>query len=74
MWSCLKGTLVMKRKLQFHIIQIFLPTAMLVIISWLSFWLDVRASPARISLTITTLLTLTTMSNGNRQELPQVSV
>lgn len=45
---------------------------MLVIISWLSFWLDIKASPARISLTITTLLTLTTMSNGSRQELPHV--
>ncbi|MCP9259751.1 Cation transporter family protein [Dirofilaria immitis] len=35
--------------------------------------LDPRASPARITLTITTLLTLTTMSNGARQDLPQVS-
>ncbi|KAK6056920.1 Neurotransmitter-gated ion-channel transmembrane region, partial [Cooperia oncophora] len=32
-----------------------------------------RASPARITLTITSLLTLTTMSNGARQDLPQVS-
>uniref|UniRef100_A0A0M3HIB5 Neur_chan_memb domain-containing protein n=1 Tax=Ascaris lumbricoides TaxID=6252 RepID=A0A0M3HIB5_ASCLU len=39
----------------------------------MSFWLDPRASPARISLTITSLLTLTTMSNGARQDLPQVS-
>lgn len=33
----------------------------------LTFRLDPRASPARISLTITSLLTLTTMSNGARQ-------
>ncbi|VDM74104.1 unnamed protein product [Strongylus vulgaris] len=46
---------------------------MLVSISWMSFWLDPRASPARITLTITSLLTLTTMSNGARQDLPQVS-
>lgn len=46
---------------------------MLVSISWMSFWLDPRASPARISLTITSLLTLTTMSNGARQDLPQAS-
>lgn len=64
----------MKRKLEFHIFQIFVPSAMLVIISWLSFWLDIRASAARISLTITTLLTLTTMSNSSRQELPHVNL
>lgn len=45
---------------------------MLVSVSWMTFWLDTRASPARISLTITSLLTLTTMSNGARQDLPQV--
>ncbi|RCN36215.1 Neurotransmitter-gated ion-channel transmembrane region [Ancylostoma caninum] len=63
----------MKRLVLFHIIQTYVPTGMLVSISWMSFWLDPRASPARISLTITSLLTLTTMSNGARQDLPQVS-
>lgn len=72
-WSCLRAVIKMRRKLQFHVFQIFIPSGMLVVISWLSFWLDIRASPARISLTITTLLTLTTMSNGSRQELPHVS-
>ncbi|CAL2045572.1 CBN-LGC-39 protein [Caenorhabditis brenneri] len=73
MWSCIQGYIVMKRLVLFHIIQTYIPTGMLVSISWMSFWLDPRASPARISLTITSLLTLTTMSNGARQDLPQVS-
>uniref|UniRef100_A0A8R1HLR3 Uncharacterized protein n=1 Tax=Caenorhabditis japonica TaxID=281687 RepID=A0A8R1HLR3_CAEJA len=72
-WSCIQGFIVMKRLVLFHIIQTYIPTGMLVSISWMSFWLDPRASPARISLTITSLLTLTTMSNGARQDLPQVS-
>ncbi|VDM56769.1 unnamed protein product [Angiostrongylus costaricensis] len=72
-WSCLRAYIVMKRLVLFHIIQTYIPTGMLVSISWMSFWLDPRASPARISLTITSLLTLTTMSNGARQDLPQVS-
>lgn len=72
-WSCIQGYIVMKRLVLFHIIQTYIPTGMLVSISWMSFWLDPRASPARISLTITSLLTLTTMSNGARQDLPQVS-
>ncbi|TKR89602.1 hypothetical protein L596_013678 [Steinernema carpocapsae] len=72
-WSCIRAFIVMKRLVLFHIIQTYIPTGMLVSISWMSFWLDPRASPARISLTITSLLTLTTMSNGARQDLPQVS-
>uniref|UniRef100_A0A914E850 Uncharacterized protein n=1 Tax=Acrobeloides nanus TaxID=290746 RepID=A0A914E850_9BILA len=72
-WSCIRALIVMKRLVLFHVIQTYIPTAMLVSISWMSFWLDPRASPARISLTITSLLTLTTMSNGARQDLPQVS-
>ena len=66
-WSCVRGFIVMKRLMLFHVIQTYVPTGMLVWISWMSFWLDPRASPARITLTITTLLTLTTMSNGARQ-------
>ncbi|ETN78354.1 Neurotransmitter-gated ion-channel ligand binding domain protein [Necator americanus] len=72
-WSCIRAFIVMKRLVLFHIIQTYVPTGMLVLISWMSFWLDPRASPARITLTITSLLTLTTMSNGARQDLPQVS-
>ncbi|CEF63279.1 Gamma-aminobutyric acid A receptor/Glycine receptor alpha family and Neurotransmitter-gated ion-channel transmembrane domain and Neurotransmitter-gated ion-channel family and Neurotransmitter-gated ion-channel ligand-binding domain-containing protein [Strongyloides ratti] len=72
-WSCIRAFIVMKRLVLFHVIQTYLPTGMLVVVSWMSFWLDPRASPARISLTITGLLTLTTMSNGARQDLPQVS-
>lgn len=57
----------------YHVVQTYIPSAMLVSISWMTFFLPPRASPARISLTITSLLTLTTMSNGARQDLPQVS-
>uniref|UniRef100_A0A914RRY3 Neurotransmitter-gated ion-channel ligand-binding domain-containing protein n=1 Tax=Parascaris equorum TaxID=6256 RepID=A0A914RRY3_PAREQ len=55
-WSCIRALIVMKRLVLFHIIQTYVPTGMLVSISWMSFWLDPRASPARISLTITSLL------------------
>lgn len=72
LWHCAKASITMKRKFQFHVFQAYIPTAMLVTISWFSFWLDVKAAPARVGLTITTLLTLLTISNGNRQDLPLV--
>ncbi|CAJ0563583.1 unnamed protein product, partial [Mesorhabditis spiculigera] len=38
-----------------------------------SFWLNVEAVPARVSLAITTLLTLSTQANAARLALPEVS-
>lgn len=43
------------------------------VISWFSFWLDVEAVPARVSLAITTLLTLSTQANSARMALPEVA-
>lgn len=42
----------------------YCPSTMLVIVSWVSFWLDKDAVPARVSLGVTTLLTMTTQASG----------
>uniref|UniRef100_A0A0K0F901 GluClalpha (inferred by orthology to a D. melanogaster protein) n=1 Tax=Strongyloides venezuelensis TaxID=75913 RepID=A0A0K0F901_STRVS len=46
---------------------------MLVVVSWVSFWLDKGAIPARTSLGVTTLLTMTTQASGINSKLPPVS-
>ncbi|KAF1769019.1 hypothetical protein GCK72_000832 [Caenorhabditis remanei] len=46
---------------------------MLVVVSWVSFWLDKDAVPARVSLGVTTLLTMTTQASGINSKLPPVS-
>ena len=46
---------------------------MLVIVSWVSFWLDQFAVPARVALGVTTLLTMSTQNAGINQSLPPVS-
>ncbi len=46
---------------------------MLVIVSWVSFWLDPNAIPARVSLGVTTLLTMATQISGINSSLPPVS-
>uniref|UniRef100_A0A914DUN0 Uncharacterized protein n=1 Tax=Acrobeloides nanus TaxID=290746 RepID=A0A914DUN0_9BILA len=72
-FSCLDGRFYLKRALGYHIVQSYIPTALIVIISWVSFWIDRRAVPARVTLSFTTLLTLSTIGNGLRYALPQVS-
>lgn len=39
-----------KREFSYYLIQIYIPCCMLVIVSWVSFWLDQGAVPARVSL------------------------
>ncbi|GFR17724.1 glutamate-gated chloride channel [Trichonephila clavata] len=46
---------------------------MLVIVSWVSFWLDQNAVPTRVSLDVTTLLTMATQTSGINASLPPVS-
>lgn len=50
-----------------------MPTILIVVISWVSFWLDVEAIPARITLGVTTLLTISSKSSGIQSNLPPVS-
>ncbi|XP_046650515.1 glutamate-gated chloride channel-like [Daphnia pulicaria] len=72
-YSCLKVNLLFKREFSYYLIQIYIPCCMLVIVSWVSFWLDSNAVPARVSLGVTTLLTMATQTTGINNSLPPVS-
>ncbi|XP_053214290.1 glutamate-gated chloride channel-like [Panonychus citri] len=72
-YSCLKVFLDFKREFSYYLIQIYMPCCMLVIVSWVSFWLDPNAIPARVSLGVTTLLTMATQISGINASLPPVS-
>ncbi|XP_011305255.1 glutamate-gated chloride channel isoform X5 [Fopius arisanus] len=72
-YSCLKVDLHFKREFSYYLIQIYIPCCMLVIVSWVSFWLDQSAVPARVSLGVTTLLTMATQTSGINASLPPVS-
>ncbi|XP_074598820.1 glutamate-gated chloride channel-like isoform X2 [Brevipalpus obovatus] len=72
-YPCLKMWLHFKREFSYYLIQIYMPCCMLVIVSWVSFWLDPNAIPARVSLGVTTLLTMATQISGINATLPPVS-
>ena len=63
----------LSRRLGFYLLQIYLPSGLMVAMSWLSFWISYSASVERMALGVTLLLTLTTMFYGARSALPQVS-
>ncbi|XP_076062284.1 glutamate-gated chloride channel-like isoform X2 [Oratosquilla oratoria] len=72
-YSCLIVALIFKREFSYYLIQYYIPCCMLVIVSWVSFWLDQNAVPARVSLGVTTLLTMSTQTSSINQSLPPVS-
>ena len=49
--------------------QTYVPCVLIVSLSWVSFWLDTHAIPARISVGLLTVLTITTQSSGVRSEV-----
>jgi len=61
------------RDVGYFIIQFYVPSALIVILSWVSFWLNVDASPARVSIGLLTVLTTTTQSTFINASLPRVS-
>jgi len=46
---------------------------LIVMLSWVSFWINHEATSARVALGITTVLTMTTISTGVRSTLPRIS-
>ncbi|XP_064637423.1 glycine receptor subunit alpha-2-like isoform X2 [Lineus longissimus] len=72
-FPCLLVKFFLKRDIGFYMIQTYVPSVLIVILSWVSFWINVDAVPARISLGVLTILTMTTQSSGARQSLPRVS-
>ena len=54
----------LKRNVLFFIMQTYVPSILLVMLSWVSFWINVNAVPARVALGITTVLSMTTLMIG----------
>ena len=65
--------LIFSRKLQFYLLQIYLPTVLFVIISWLTFFIPPPYAQGRIILTITTLLALTALNSIISKHSPSAS-
>ncbi|GFT22773.1 glycine receptor subunit alpha-3 [Trichonephila clavipes] len=72
-FSFLNVSFVFLRQNGYHLVQTYLPTFLIVMMSWVSFWVPVEAAPARVTLGVTTLLSLTTVASGIRSQLPPVS-
>ncbi len=52
---------LLRRDIRYYIMEYYFPVICVVFLSFMSFWIHYKATPARVALPVTTFLTLTTM-------------
>ncbi|KAK2727097.1 glycine receptor subunit alpha-2-like isoform X2 [Artemia franciscana] len=72
-FTCLEVVFKFKRRLGYYLFHTYVPTCLIVIMSWISFWIRPEAVPARVTLGVTSLLTLSTQHANSQKSLPPVS-
>ncbi|KAK0173521.1 hypothetical protein PV328_006705 [Microctonus aethiopoides] len=72
-FTCLEVVFVLKRRLGYYLFHTYVPTCLIVVMSWVSFWIKPEAAPARVTLGVTSLLTLSTQHAKSQASLPPVS-
>ncbi|RXN12467.1 gamma-aminobutyric acid receptor subunit pi-like protein [Labeo rohita] len=63
----------LKRSILYFILETYVPSSLLVVLSWVSFWISQSSVPARICIGVTTVLTMTTLMMGARTSLPNAN-
>ncbi|XP_071439192.1 gamma-aminobutyric acid receptor alpha-like [Hetaerina americana] len=71
-YSMLVVSFHLQRHMGNFLIQVYGPCVLLVVLSWVSFWLNREATADRVSLGITTVLTMTFLGLEARTDLPKV--
>jgi len=72
-YSRLLVDVVFERALGYYLIQVYIPSSLIVVISWVSFWLNKEAGTARMGLGITTILSLALLFANVNASLPKIS-
>uniref|UniRef100_A0A8C2YIL3 Neurotransmitter-gated ion-channel transmembrane domain-containing protein n=2 Tax=Chinchilla lanigera TaxID=34839 RepID=A0A8C2YIL3_CHILA len=63
----------MSRRFGYIAVQNYVPSSVTTMLSWVSFWIQRDSAPARTSLGITSVLTMTTLGTFSRKNFPRVS-
>ncbi|XP_056295593.1 glycine receptor, beta b isoform X1 [Pseudoliparis swirei] len=72
-YTCVEVIFTLKRQSGFYLMGVYAPTLLIVVLSWLSFWINPDASAARVPLGILSVLSLSSECTSLAAELPKVS-
>lgn len=69
----LTATIRFRRRTMYYIFQMYIPCICVVILSWVSFWIDDTDGSDRVGLGIATVLTISFMRGSMNDNVPRVS-
>ncbi|ESO03777.1 hypothetical protein HELRODRAFT_80045, partial [Helobdella robusta] len=73
-YPCAEISFTLQRDIGYYVIQVFIPSVLVVILSWVSFWINIDGVPARLcTLGLLTVLTITSATSSVNATLPRVS-
>ena len=62
--SCIEAKLKVKKSHNIYVLQVYFPSTLTVILSWLNFWIDREVIQARVSLGSLCVVTIMTHATG----------
>ena len=71
--SCFETFFVFRRRFKLYLMTVYFPSCLIVLTAFISFWIDPHAVPARVTLSITSLLALMTQMISVRNSIPNVN-
>ncbi|RMX41357.1 hypothetical protein pdam_00012766 [Pocillopora damicornis] len=72
-WSGVKASFTLQRLYSYQVIHLYGPSALIVTLSWLTFLLPRNQSPARVTLGVTSVLTIVTILTMSNNAMPKVN-
>uniref|UniRef100_A0A7M4E547 Gamma-aminobutyric acid receptor subunit pi n=1 Tax=Crocodylus porosus TaxID=8502 RepID=A0A7M4E547_CROPO len=63
----------LRRNVLYFILETYVPSTLLVVLSWVSFWISLDSVPARTCIGVTTVLSMTTLMIGSRTSLSKTN-
>lgn len=72
-YTCVEVIFTLRRQVGFYMMGVYAPTLLIVVLSWLAFWINPDASAARVPLGILSVLSLSSECTSLASELPKVS-
>lgn len=63
-FTCIEVHLALKRNINLYLQQLYLPSTLIVTLSFIAFWIDYKSHPARTLLSLLSIVTVTTKAEG----------
>ena len=65
-FACIEVHLALQRNINLYLQQLYLPSTLIVALSFIAFWIDYKSHPARTLLSLLSIVTVTTKAEGTK--------